>query len=317
MAPGSQDTFSEQKMCTNCHKTDSSETWRVVKNLTYCNACGIYLRDHNIQRPQRLVEQSAARRATKRALQPVSCPTCSVSLTAHAAARPPDALARPGSAQEVQPLDRPPQRAGQGCLAECLTACRSPLAWPPYKAHKAAATRSGARSLPWLLPLCAPCRTTAPCRALPCRATPPTKTCWTRSHLCQVPACSSCPHATLGLHAGTTYALQACCLHYTSSPCTAAQTPMPSPAADFTEELRRSKRSRTRSPILDDILEDEVIEEPSRRARTPNLDDEDRAPGPRTDGSQSGMSTSACTTHEPACPTAGLGLARPHLPASP
>ena len=69
-----QDAFSEHKMCSNCHKTDSSETWRVVKNLTYCNACGIYLRDHNVQRPQRLVEQSAARRATKRALQPVSRP---------------------------------------------------------------------------------------------------------------------------------------------------------------------------------------------------------------------------------------------------
>ena len=95
MAPGLQDTFLEQKMCTNCHKTDSSETWRVVKNLTYCNACGIYLRDHNVQRPQRLVEQSAARRATKRALQPVSCPTCRVSLTAYAAARLPNACARP------------------------------------------------------------------------------------------------------------------------------------------------------------------------------------------------------------------------------
>ena len=77
---------------------------------------------------------------------------------------------------------------------------------------------------------------------------------------------------------------------------------MLSAAADFTEELRRSKRSRTRSPILDDILEDEVIEEPSRRARTPNLDDIDRGPGPRTDGSQSGMSTSACILCLPAPP---------------
>ena len=190
MALGLQDTFSEQKMCTNCHKTDSSETWRVVKNLTYCNACGIYLRDHNVQRPQRLVEQSAARRATKRALQPVSCPTCRVSLTAYAAAK--RLCQAKGSAQEVQSPDLA-EGLGRGHLAELLATCRNPLTWPPCKARKAAATRSGALSPPWLLPLCGPCRTTARCPALPCRATPATKTCWTPNLLCQVPPCPCCP----------------------------------------------------------------------------------------------------------------------------
>ena len=58
-----QDLCSELKECANCHKTGANETWRVVKSQVYCNACGIYLRDHNTQRPQRLVEQSNNRKA--------------------------------------------------------------------------------------------------------------------------------------------------------------------------------------------------------------------------------------------------------------
>ena len=83
--------------------------------------------------------------------------------------------------------------------------------------------------------------------------------------------------------------MSASCHSSATGPCLTLGT-----AADFTEELRRSKRSRTRSPILDDILEEEMIEVPSRRGGSPPLEDE-QDPMLHAECSQSGTPTTGRT----------------------
>lgn len=85
IAPATDVSETDTPQCTNCG-TQSTPLWRRDSNaLLLCNACGLYLKIHKIQRPQllrqRQLESTATRNAPETPVETPECTNCGTRVT--------------------------------------------------------------------------------------------------------------------------------------------------------------------------------------------------------------------------------------------